>query len=356
MNKIWAALRGKVSGLEDALIALVMLASFASVYYSSTQLSKPGVTMWISVAIGIAAVGYLVVASGKACHAWHQRRLGALVFNLMLLGAAFAWETKAHMSTASLNEEGVSIKQAAKSQTHSSAKDAVNEAAAKVSGLRKSRDDLQASAYEAKPKIGDRIVASSVEADAHIKMSKAHRFWKMTDECTSTGGKATSAFCREYAEAVGALSAISVNEGRLVKLGKASEALAIAELELKEARASLGTTDVAVSGDRSDTKNMTKVAGWLGFSSYDAELANATLMLMVMSLFLIIAKWGRTAEEYAGVDLPSWIDWSRWHSVFIKGEWTPKARTGPGGVAVTLEDNRHLQSALSDALKGYKPN
>jgi hypothetical protein len=282
--------------------------------------------------------------------------MGALVFNLMLLGAAFAWETKAHMSTASLNEEGVSIKQAAKFQTHSSANEAVNEAAATVNGLRRSRDDLQASAYEAKPKIGDRIVASSVEADAHIKMSKAHRFWNMTDGCKSTGGKATSQFCKEFAEATGALSAIAVNEGRVAKLDRVSAELSAAQIKLDTARAALGTTDVSVSGDRSDTKNMTKVAGWLGFASYDAELANATLMLMVMSLFLIIAKWGRTAEEYAGVDLPSWIDWGRWHSVFIKGEWAPKARTGPGNVAVTLEDNRHLQSALSEALKGYKSN
>jgi hypothetical protein len=354
MNKIWTALRAKFGGLEDLLITLVMLASFASVYYSSTQLSQPGLLRYISIAIGIAAVGYLVVASGKACHAWHQRRAGSLALNVLLLCAALSWETKAHMSTASLNEEGVSIKQMTSSQRHTSAKDAVNEAAAKVSGLRKSRDDLQASAYEAKPKIGDRIVASSVEADAHIKMSQAHRFWSVTDKCTATGGKQTSQFCREYSEAVGALSAIAVNEARVAKLEKVSAALTAAEGELKEARASLGTTDVAVSGDRSDTKNMTKVAGWLGFASYDAELANATLMLMVMSLFLIIAKWSRTAEQYAGVDLPTWVDWSRWHTVIVKGEWQPKSRTTPGGVTVQLEDNRRLHAGIAEALKDWK--
>lgn len=306
MIKLFAALRNILS-LARLLQAVVMAAATVSVWYAAERMATGGEQRFILVALGFAAIGYLVVGSGRACRAWFERRIGEFAVCALVLVTAISWEAKMHLSTASLNEAGLTNVQKAKHNTLVSNADEFKRATETFNTAQFARDSLSREFLAPLPTIAGKPVATGAEARAIADNMRADkRRWDATNGCKEAVNKAQREFCGKYTEALTALKASDAKAGIEARLNEANKIFNQAAADLKAARAASDGSEVVTSGDRADTRNMIKLAAFLGFSSYDAEFSNALQMIIVISIILMVSEWTLVADEYKGKPRKPW--------------------------------------------------
>lgn len=309
MIKIYAAIRARMAAFSMAAICtyLVLAAACVSVWYAAERTAPSSEQRFILTCLGFAAVGYLVVGAGKACRAWFERRAGELFVVTLLLLSAISWEAKMHLSTASLNEAGLSNVQRAKHKTNVNTADELKRATERYNSAQFARDSLSREFLAPLPMINGKPVATGAEARAIADSSRAQKGrWDATNGCKETVNKSQREFCKTYADAIAALTASDAKAGIEARLNEANQTFNRADAELKAARAASDAAPSDISGERADTANLTKVAHMLGFSSYDAELSNALQTIIVLSVFLVVIEWMHQAEKYRHMPRKPW--------------------------------------------------
>ena len=288
MQPLIAKLRALLCDRERLLLTIVAMAALGSVVYYSKERATDTANYAILVAIGVAAVGYCVIGSTNATHAWFQRRPLRCALWTSVVAVAMLWEANAHLGVGSANQDALSATRVASFEQRVDRKGEVNRIAGNLNDLKRE------AAWQY---TGDPIDASQ----SKIEAAHAHKFYRVnTQGCTIVKGPETTKFCND-------LKQLEANKAMAARKLLLAEEIKAAEAGLAQARAAAEKAPVTASAERADTRNIKKVAlGLFGIENYDADFGNAALLVLAMLAFMSLTEVLRTAREYDRADVPSW--------------------------------------------------
>ncbi len=326
---------------EVWLVRSTILASVISVFYYAGDKAKDSPTMAIMVLLGLAAVGFHYWGAKNACRSWYERQIGAFMLWIAIVAGAITWEVNNQLVVASANQDNLTnIRQTSFN------------AASDARGSVKEKETVLALALASRSKMEPR--QSAAAARAVIDNSKAHKYWKATDNCTATKGQKTRDFCSAYLAAVADLSLWD-------NISAADKRVADAKADLDSARAAASGVKAVSSIERSDFKNLKRLANWYAGSEVsqdDLELSQSMLMILTMALFLTIAGWLIKSQEYEGQPRKPWGIANALHRAY---RWLHRLLFGgePGNVkiiennTVVTKTDRAIGSALANVARNH---
>lgn len=266
---------GVVSSLHnhDAwAIRLVFLAGLITILHKA-GVPVPHYGATFAVALGVAALLYEMNAAKSALQAFWSGRPGGMLGWSIIWAAAFAYSAMQWTSAASQNE-------ADKTNIHKVAHYTSVNTAKELERTRAEVERLEA-------RLRMQPSRNTDQAQAAIDLAMAHKFWKATDNCRSTKGPQTRAFCSDYASAVadkaGATEALTIKEE-----------LKAARSELEKAKVSDASAPKQFAESRSDLGLLKRVSN---MSDADAELFSGAFAILVISVFLSGATMLREMEH-----------------------------------------------------------
>jgi hypothetical protein len=138
-------------------------------------------------------------------------------------------------------------------------------------------------------------------AQADINRMQAHRFWGVTENCTTTQGPQTRAFCAEYASYI-------------AEKALAGEKLVL-QSELAEAKASIKEYELlAANGTAvtsSDQPHLIALASVTGVSMPVAKQIDAMSIPIIAQIIVSMAAILKVVEAYCGQPRKPWFAWGR---------------------------------------------
>lgn len=342
-----AGLPGMIAGIRDVLtrsasahdtwaIRLVFIAGIATILHKA-GLPVPHYAAVFAVALGIAALLYEMHGTRSALREfWHGRPFAALGWGVIWFGA-FAFSAINWLGAASSNEGSKSNMHQAAFITHGDTRKAVATAEREADRIEKRLAWMDTA-------VNGRPVRDVKSADADLDNARAHKFWRMTTECTETKGPQTRQFCADVAAWKSEKQLATARE-------TLREELRVAKSERDAARKVAGNTKVETHEARSDLLIFTD---YMGMSERTASFVMAAGSIIVISLFLSLASALNELQALraAGprVRIFSW-GWARRAYRFLTGHEAPGAAI-EGNTTVVLNNHSELARAIKRNIDG----
>lgn len=267
-----------------ALVAAMILA----VRHGIEKGADTWATTAFVIALGCIALGEFLSWHNAAC-AWFERRFGGVVLWGTLGVMLTAGVMYTNFSSAASNNDGVAGVHKATFTVQNDVGSAIEEKVAEVKRL------------EQRVRMMPTRTPEGARADQ--EKAKAHRWWRVTKECTATVGPQT----REYCDAYRAAQA-DESLGTAILLDK--EALKVAKAKLDELRAERASAPKQAMGE--DQAGLRFIALKANVSLDDARLFDSAVVAWMIQVMLVFGGIALAAEVYRHQPRVPWVDTAKW--------------------------------------------
>ena len=320
-----------ISNHDGWAIRLVFLAGILTILHKAgvqnVGFAVPPYAVVFAVCLGIAALLYEMNATTYALRAfWNGRLVGTLGWSCIWI-VAFVYSMNQWIGAASENEGNKSNMHKAAYVSFSDTRDELTSAKAEVNRLEQ--------------RLTLKPIRNADQAQAAIDNAKAHKFWKVTNECKETKGPQTRQFCSDYASAV-------ADKAGSTEMLTVAEEMKQAKDRLAKAQAAAGNTKAEVSENRNDLMLLTKYAG---MNETDARALNALGSIIAISIFLSLATALRELEHLRATQkrVPM-FPVRQWYGALYK--FLTGKDLGPGNTLVIDEGHfKAVRQSLGQAMR-----
>lgn len=293
----------------------------------------PAYALLFGISIGIGAIIAEMTTAADVVRSWYHGRIGGMVGSAAIWSVAFFFAINNWLGAASEGQAEKTNVHKASYNSYQSSQDTLKAAKAEHHRLAERLSWMNIA-------IGGKPVRSVEAAQATIDNAMSHRFWKLTEECTTTKGPQTRAHCDAYRDAIGEKTLAVEKETLVVEVKAALD-------ELKKATEVAAKTPAQTSESRADLAILTSYAG---MSENGAEQFNAVFSIAALSVFLSFFM-GRKELEALKAEGPR--KKFNWFSKVYRAVYKAIFGAEPASVTI-IHDTRtgqNIRAALLDA--GY---
>jgi hypothetical protein len=237
--------------IKRAFICFAICGAALAVVESVNAKSLSGIGYYKMLILGFAAITAEIIGLHQVVVGWHAAKFGKTVANAALFACAFSFATVNTFDTSAENQAKRANLHKTTLLTFTDARDARDNARARVKAEEASLATLKSMTWQAMPVVDGKPVMSADAARALIKgyEGQTRFFVDLTNRCTDAKGPQMRTFCGNHTAALAAEKDLIERAAWAKKIEAAETQLATARAELDKTQATASNTDTVANAD-----------------------------------------------------------------------------------------------------------